>query len=266
MREFGLAPERIDEVARDPARVMGFVEVHIEQGPVLERERLPVGVVTAITGIERHSVRIAGRAGHAGTTPMVARHDALTAGAEIVLFVERLCRETERLVGVVGRLAIEPGSVSVIPALCELTVELRSPDREIRLRARDAIYTELERVAATRGVTAETTTIYEAEGIECSPGLVTALETAIERCGLSPKRIFSGAGHDGLAMAELTDVGMLFVRCRDGLSHRADESITAADADAAARVLIVLLETLIPYSSTFGPSARAIAPKEASNR
>jgi len=246
MRAFGLAPDRIGEVARDPTKTIGFLEVHIEQGPVLESEGLPVGIVTAITGIERHQIRLLGRAGHAGTTPMAVRRDALAAASELVLFVERLCRESQRLVGVVGQLKIEPGSVNVIPASCDLTVELRSPDRDVRSRGRAAMYRELERIGTTRGVTAETTQTYEAEGIACSSRLSAELETAVKRCGLRPKRLFSGAGHDGLAMNDLTEVGMLFVRCRDGLSHHPDEAITAADADAAAQVLIVFLESFVP--------------------
>jgi allantoate deiminase len=246
MREFGLTPDRISEIARDPAKTIGFVEVHIEQGPVLENEGLPVGIVTAITGIERHKVRLLGRAGHAGTTPMAARRDALAAASELVLFIERLCRESQRLVGVVGQLAIKPGAVNVIPASCDLTIELRSPDRDIRVRGRAAMYRELKRIGATRGVTAETDKTYEAEGIVCSQRLSTELEAAIKRCGLRPKRLFSGAGHDGLAMNDLTEVGMLFVRCRDGLSHHPDEAITAADAEVAARVLISFLESLNP--------------------
>jgi allantoate deiminase len=244
MRDFGLAPERIGTLARDPARVLGFVEVHIEQGPILEREGLPVGVVTAITGIERHKVRLIGRAGHAGTTPMVARRDALAAAAELVLFVERLCRETDRLVGVVGELSVEPGAVNVIPACCSLTVELRSPERTIRGRGRAALGRELERLQAERGVASESRMTYEADGVACSRRLAGILEEAVRGQGLRVKHLFSGAGHDGLAMKDLTEIAMLFVRCRDGLSHHPDEAIDSADAEVAARVLISFLEAM----------------------
>jgi allantoate deiminase len=244
MREFGLAPERIEALARDPARVLGFVEVHIEQGPVLERAGLPVGVVTAITGIERHQIRLVGQAGHAGTTPMAARHDALAAASEVVLFVERMCRETDQLIGVVGELSVEPGAVNIIPALCSLSVELRSPKRTVRERARAELERELQRIHAERKVASESALTYEADGVACSPRLVGMLEAAIRRRGLPVKRLFSGAGHDGLAMKGLTEIAMLFVRCREGLSHHPDESIDIGDAEAAAQILITFLKAM----------------------
>jgi allantoate deiminase len=177
---------------------------------------------------------------------MDVRKDALAGAAEAVLIVERLCRDTEDLVGVVGELAVTPGSVNVVPARCDLTVELRSPRPEVRLHARDTVTKALDIIARERGLEVEHELTYEAEGFACAPRLVAALEQAVAACGHRPKRLFSGAGHDGLAMRELTECGMLFVRCRDGLSHHPDEAITAADVQAAGEVLIAFLESFTP--------------------
>jgi len=143
MRDFGLRPERIDSLALDPAHLLGFIEVHIEQGPRLEAADLSVGVVSAITGIERHQVLVEGRAGHAGTTPMSLRDDALVKAARIVAWVDEACRAQEDLVGVVGKLAVEPNAVNVIPARVHLTVELRAPDIERRRQRNGRLFPRL---------------------------------------------------------------------------------------------------------------------------
>ncbi|GHC18856.1 allantoate amidohydrolase [Aidingimonas halophila] len=238
----GVDPSRIHELARDPDRVIGFVEVHIEQGPVLEHENLSVGVVTALTGIERHRIRVSGKAGHAGTTPMKGRHDALVGAAEMVVEIDRQLNALDAMVGVVGHLDVRPNAVNVIPSEVTFTLELRAPQRGTRHAARHQILTALESIATARGLQLAITPAYEAEGVECAPWLIESLEEACQACGQRPKRLFSGAGHDGLAMHDLTDIGMLFVRCRDGLSHHPDEAITADDAGMATRVIMAFLE------------------------
>lgn len=237
LRALGSDPSTIPDLARDPTTLAGFLEVHIEQGPVLESLDLPVGIVTAITGIERHSVRIDGRAGHAGTTPMHLRRDALVAATEVVRIVDRLCRDTEDLVGVVGELNVTPNAVNVIPSRVDLTIELRSPSTVIRRRARDDLFREIDAALAPNPCEWHRELRYEQTEVRCADAIQSRLARSIEAEGFQPHRLFSGAGHDGLAMNALTEVGMLFVRCKDGLSHHPDEAITADDADSAARVL-----------------------------
>lgn len=241
---FGCQPGEIPTIARDPANTLGFLEVHIEQGPILEQRHHAVGVVTALTGIERHRVTLSGKAGHAGTTPMPIRHDALVGAAEMVLAVDSELQRTDKLVGVVGQLNVHPNAVNVIPAEVTFTVELRSPERRIRQRGRDAVYAAMEEVATRRGLVLEMENKYSADAVACSDWIMTSLETACANVGQPAERLFSGAGHDGLAMQALTDIGMLFVRCKDGLSHHPDEAITAEDGEAATRVVMAFLQQL----------------------
>ena len=237
LRDLGSNPGDIPALARDPDQIAGFLEVHIEQGPVLESLNLPVGIVTAITGIERHRVRIDGKAGHAGTTPMELRQDALVAATEVVQTLDRHCRQSDDLVGVVGELNVTPNAVNVIPSRVDLSIELRSPVSATRLAARDALFAELDRRIAATPCRWQHELVYEQGEVSCAPALQQRLARAIEAERYWPHYLFSGAGHDGLAMDPLTDVGMLFVRCADGLSHHPDEAISAEDAEAAARVL-----------------------------
>ncbi|PMR73923.1 Zn-dependent hydrolase [Billgrantia endophytica] len=244
LARLGADTSRLAEVTRDPERVLGYVEVHIEQGPVLENEGLALGVVTALTGIERHRVRVSGKADHAGTTPMEDRRDALVGASAMVLEADSLLRRLGSLVGVIGQLSVRPGAVNVIPSEVEFTLELRSPEPEKRLAGRREILAALADIAKERGLEMTTGLNYEAEGVACAEWLIQALEQACRQEGQPTRRLFSGAGHDGLAMHDLTDIGMLFLRCRDGLSHHPDEAITADDAEAGTRVIMRLLDNM----------------------
>ncbi|HET8791543.1 MAG TPA: allantoate amidohydrolase, partial [Modicisalibacter sp.] len=242
LQAFGGDPQRIATLARDPERTLGFFEVHIEQGPVLENRNLAVAAVTALTGIERHRLRVTGKAGHAGTTPMDVRQDALVAAARMVVAVDDHLQATPDLVGVIGKLAVRPNATNVIPATVEMTLELRSPQDALRRRGRETLIQQLHDIARHAGVSLDIEQTYEAQGVACADWMIEGLKAAMQRCQLTPHAMYSGAGHDGLAMHDLTDIGMLFVRCRDGLSHHPDESITAEDAETAARVLIEFLK------------------------
>lgn len=245
MRGFGLEPNNIPGLARAPGDVRAFVEVHIEQGPVLDEQGLSVGVVTAITGIERHRLTLTGKASHAGTTPMESRRDALVGAAGIVLELDRVCREIEDCVGVVGELEVEPGVVNVIPAQARLTLELRSPVDAIRVDARERILAAARRIAGERGLGLDAALVYEQSAVSCAPWLIEALGAAVEgETGQPACKLFSGAGHDGLAMIDLTDIGMLFVRSPDGLSHHPDEALDARDAGVAAATVLRFLREL----------------------
>ncbi len=239
LREFGGDPDAVASAARTDA--LAFVEVHIEQGPVLEAEGLPVGIVTGINGASRFSVRVGGMAGHAGTVPMGLRCDALAAASEMVLAVERIGAGTPDLVATVGRLEARPGAVNVIPGAVLFTLDIRAPVDAVRRAACAGIRAELEAIAARRGVTLAVEPGHEADAAPCSPEIVRQIEAAVRRAGIRFHHLPSGAGHDAMAFAGVLPMGMLFVRCRGGVSHNPAESITEEDADLAVRVLLDLI-------------------------
>jgi len=228
----------IPAIARDPAQVACFVEVHIEQGPVLLEAALPVGVVTEIAGSVRTAVTVEGQSGHAGTVPMALRRDAAAAAAEMVLAVESRCRPQPGLVGTVGKLDVPGGAVNVIPGRCEFTIDLRSGSGALRDAAAADISAAMVAIAGRRRVKVEQRRILQAASVSCAEALQDAWAASIERItGRAALRLPSGAGHDTMMMASLTEVGMLFVRCGNGgISHHPDEALSAADADIAARV------------------------------
>jgi allantoate deiminase/N-carbamoyl-L-amino-acid hydrolase len=228
----------IPAIARDASRVACFVEVHIEQGPVLLEAALPVGVVTRITGSVRSAVTVEGLSGHAGTVPMTLRRDAAAAAAEMVLAVESRCREQPDLVGTVGQLDVPRGAVNVIPGRCEFSIDIRSGSDALRDAAAADVSAALAEIAARRHVKVDQRRVLQAASVPCAPALQDAWAASIERItGRPALRLPSGAGHDAMMMASLTEVGMLFVRCGNGgISHHPDEALSAADADIAARV------------------------------
>jgi allantoate deiminase/N-carbamoyl-L-amino-acid hydrolase len=234
----------IDAIARDPALLLGFVEVHIEQGPVLLDAGMPVGVVTSIAGSIRSLLTVQGLSGHAGTVPMALRHDAAAAAAEIVLAVERRCGSEPGLVGTVGKLEVPGGAVNVIPGRCELSIDIRSGSDAVRDAAVADLDTEIERIAHRRGVAIERRTVLEAASVPCAAALQDAWSASIERVTGEPApRLPSGAGHDAMMMASVTDIGMLFVRCGNGgISHNPAETLSTDDAAVAARVFQDLLQ------------------------
>ena len=246
LRDFGLDPGAVDEARYRPDDVAGYVEVHIEQGPVLEAEGRPVGVVTSIAGATRLRVEVMGRAGHAGTVPMRLRRDALAAAAEAVAAVERVCLDVPGAVGTVGVLRTLPGAVNVIPGVVEFTVDVRGESDACRHAALRGIEEAFRAIEARRGVLFDRVTTHDAGACRCSPRLMRRLGEAVEAEGLDVRELPSGAGHDAIAMARLTEVGMLFVRCKEGISHHPAESMTEADADAAARVLLRFLARFDP--------------------
>jgi N-carbamoyl-L-amino-acid hydrolase len=235
----GLDPAKIGAAAHDPRRTLGFVEVHIEQGPVLLSENLPLGVVTSIAGSTRALVTITGLAGHAGTVPMNLRQDAATAAAELVLFVEKRCSQSPGLVGTVGRLEVPGGAVNVVPGRCELSIDVRAPDDEMRSSAYDDVVEQSRRIAERRKVGIHIRKVLEVGSVRCASSLQRRWAESIQRItGASSARYLpSGAGHDAMMMSELTEVGMLFVRCGNGgISHNPAETMTAGDAELAGQV------------------------------
>lgn len=241
----GHDPAAIPAIARDPASLLGFVEVHIEQGPVLLERGLPVGVVTAIAGSSRYLVELTGVASHAGTTPMGMRRDAAAAAAEIVLLVEERCSGRGSLVGTVGQLEVPSGSVNVIPGQCRLSLDIRAERDEERLAAVDDILAGISAICARRGIEEKLWKLVEADAAPCAPRLVERLGAAIEAAGLPRFALLSGAGHDAMEMACITEVAMLFTRCGNGgISHNPLETMTADDAEVAGEVLLAFLKGL----------------------
>ncbi len=230
-------PDAIGRESLDPSGLLGFVEMHIEQGPVLEAEDLPVAAVSSITGSSRATMVVHGTAGHAGTVPMGLRRDALAASAEIVLAVEEIGRSEPDLVATVGRVEVGPGAPNVIPGRVEMTLDLRHPDPAVRDRAIGGIREAGFGIAERRGVRLEWIDAPGFDGIACDPALSAALGEAISAEGYRAISLFSGAGHDALTLSQVMPVSMLFVRCKDGISHNPAESISVDDVDAAMRVL-----------------------------
>ena len=244
-QEAGVDRDAIRALGRPAGTLRGYLEIHIEQGPVLLERHLPVGVVTAIAGAARFRVTIRGVAGHAGTVPMPLRHDAAAAGAEIALAVERRCSGHGTLVGTVGQFAVPNGLINVIPGLCELSLDIRAGDNETRDAAIRDILAAAEAIASRRGVSIEIAEIGRHSAVPCAPPMRAALAAAVARAGIEPFHLASGAGHDAAIFAGLTDIGMLFVRCGNGgVSHSPLETITAGDADVAARILLDVVVNL----------------------
>jgi OHCU decarboxylase len=242
LRQAGHDPQQIPAIARDPASLLGYVEVHIEQGPVLLEQGLPLGVVTAIAGSSRYLVELEGLASHAGTTPMAMRRDAAAAAAEIVLLVEQRCANRGSLVGTVGQLTVPDGSVNVVPGRCRLSLDIRAATDAERLAAVKDLMDGIEAICARRGIGFSVEPLVDAAAAPCAPRLMDQLGEAVQRAGLPRFDLLSGAGHDAMAMAAITDVAMLFTRCGNGgISHNPLETMTADDADIAARVLLDFL-------------------------
>ena len=237
--------EAISAAAGDPETVValpapqlaGYLEVHIEQGPVLEREALSVGVVSAIAGQSRVRIVVRGEAGHAGTVPMAARRDALAAASEMVLAVEHVGRSTEGLVATVGALSLSPNVGNVVPGEVRMLLDVRHADDDARGRAVDAIRTEVERIASARGVETAWTLRYDTPAVELTPELRRRLEAAIEAAGHPVRSLVSGAGHDAVVLSRICPAAMLFVRCAGGISHDPRESVEEADVAVALDVV-----------------------------
>jgi hydantoinase/carbamoylase family amidase len=209
--------------------------------------------VTSIAGSCRYLLELRGVASHAGTTPMHMRHDAAAAAAEIVLLVEARCAQTPSLVGTVGQLAVPNGSVNVIPGRCTLSLDIRAADDATRDMAVNDILQGAEAICARRGIVLSQELLVRAAAAPCAPWLMRQLAAATQRAGVTPFELPSGAGHDAMAMAQITDVAMLFTRCGNGgISHNPLETMTADDAEVAAQVLLDFLRNFKPEIQASG--------------
>jgi len=251
--KFGLDPDHIGAAARARRELLAYLELHIEQGPVLEAQNLSVGVVTAIAGATRLAARLNGMAGHAGTVPMGLRRDALAGAAECIGAIEQFCRTDEGgLVGTVGYIQARPGATNVIPGEVSFTIDMRAPTDMHRKRAVADIVRQIEAIAKRRQLALQLDVTHENRTAPCAPWLKEQIAQAIAAEGVSVFELPSGAGHDGMAMIDVADVGMIFVRCRGGVSHHPDEHVELADADTGARVLLRVIETFRPRQDRAG--------------
>ena len=256
MIAFGLDPDHVGAAARTRRELHAYVELHIEQGPVLEQKGLPVGVVTAIAGATRLAAHLTGVAGHAGTVPMAMRRDALAGAAECITKIEELCRtDGGGLVGTVGYIDAMPGATNVIPGRVNFTLDSRAPTDPHRKRAVADIVRHIEAIAKRRTLALQVDVTHENRTVPCAPWLKAQVAGAVAAEGFPVFELPSGAGHDGMAMIDIADVAMLFVRCRGGISHHPDEHVELADADAGARVLLRLIENFRPKAA--GAARRA---------
>ena len=237
IRAFGGNPDGITSAKLDRNRLLGYAEVHIEQGPVLEQKNLAVGVVSAIAGQTRARVSFSGEAGHAGTVPMNLRQDALTAAAEFILAVESLAQNRGGLVATVGEIAAFPGASNVIPGEARLSLDVRHAEDDVRSKAGGELRQRAEEIAAERGVRLNWETVHESAAVVCDRQLTLRLETAVKRQQKEVPLLTSGAGHDAAAMAAICPVAMLFVRCKGGVSHNPAESASEVDVRVAIGVM-----------------------------
>jgi allantoate deiminase len=247
LRAYGKNPDEIPSAAYG-ADAAAYVEVHIEQGPVLEDKGEPLGVVTGIVGQTRIRVSVTGEAGHAGTVPMTLRRDAYAGSAEMALALEAIACEhpEDGMVGTVGRIEVAPGAVNIIPASAVFTVDLRALTDALRLAAGRRFEEECRRIAAARRLSVSLETFHEIATAHCAPELQDLLAASIASLGHEPIRLPSGAGHDAQVMARLCPSAMLFVRCRGGISHNPAEFTSIEDMGAAIAALIGFIERYQP--------------------
>jgi allantoate deiminase len=236
--------KQIVKTKRNRNEFLGYAEVHIEQGPVLEKNNLPVGVVTAIAGQSRLRMEFHGIAGHAGTVPMNLRHDALAGAAELVLAAEN-CGVT----ATVGKLEVESGASNVIPGRVSLTLDVRDQKDARRHAAIKALQTKAQTIAKRRGLKLIWQLVQQTAGVHCDKTLTQIFSKSIAQCGLEVMKLPSGAGHDAAALSAICPVAMLFIRCKGGISHNPAESVKAGDVRVAIEVLADFVQTLAKENS-----------------
>lgn len=244
LRSFGGKPEGIASAKADPGRLLGYVEVHIEQGPVLEQKQLAVGVVSAIAGQTRARVNFTGQAGHAGSVPMQLRRDTLCAAAEFILAVEDAAARRGGLVATVGEIHASPGASNVIPGRTQLSLDVRHPEDPVLHAALAELKHRAEAIASERGVAIEWEIVHDSPAVVCDRALTLRLESAVKRHQKEAPLLCSGAGHDAAALAAITPVAMLFVRCQGGISHNPAESVSTNDVRIVLAVLNDFLRLL----------------------
>lgn len=242
LADFGLDLERFRDARRPAGSICAYIEAHIEQGPVLEKMNMSLGVVNSIAAQRRYEVNLVGKAGHAGTTPMELRNDALAAAAEIVLAVETIGIQSEKGVATVGKLVVLPGGSNVVPGHVLLSIDLRSETDSEALQMAMAISKRIDRISKRRTIDVEIKECLVLKATTFDSELVDRVERAVSAVNGECCRLLSGAGHDAMVMSALAPSAMLFIRCKDGTSHNPNEFVAPEDADAALRAMLHFLE------------------------
>jgi len=256
IQDFGLNPSEISKaMLRDD--VLGYIEFHIEQGPVLENLGRPLGIVEAIVGQNRLEFTFSGQANHAGTTPMNLRHDALAAAAEWILAVENLAQRTKGLVATVGFVEAKPGATNVIAGEARATLDIRHTSDSARTEALDELIRQAESIAARRGLTVKWRTLLAQHAVAMDPFLAGQIEQAIQKSGCEAHRMASGAGHDAMILAEKVPAAMIFLRSPGGISHDPSESVHLSDVAKALECGHYLLTQLAASQEFLGRTCRA---------
>ncbi len=245
IRNFGLNPDNLADAVITP-RTFAFLEVHIEQGPILESLALPLGVVETIVAQSRFELTFTGQANHAGTTPMHLRHDALAAAAVFITAAETIAQNTPHLVATVGTIHASPGAANIIPGAVTCSLDIRHPDDATLDLSAQALLAEAATLAESRGVTLATRATSAQSSVPLDPTLRAALIAAAEAHNLQPHSMTSGAGHDAMILAPHVPAAMLFLRTPAGLSHHPDESVSLEDVEAALKTCMAFLETIRP--------------------
>lgn len=241
MAALGYDPEAYTEAELEPGELAAYLELHIEQGRILETDQVPIGIVTGIAGPLWLKVRIRGEAGHAGATPMRIRKDPMIAAARLILETDRIVRQFPAVVATTGQMTLRPGSTNVIPAEVEYTIDLRDVDQNQRDQAEDLIRQAAAAIQAETGVTIEFHDLVRVEPVPSDPKIMTVLEEAAASLSLGSQRMPSGAGHDAMYLGQLCPFGMIFVPSKDGYSHRPDEYTAPQDCVNGVNTLIQAL-------------------------
>jgi N-carbamoyl-L-amino-acid hydrolase len=221
--EMGGDHAKIGEARRSPGSILAFLELHVEQGPTLFSRGISIGVVNGVVGIARGTIEVVGKNDHAGTTPMDVRKDALVAGAEVVLALEKVCKGLDGVVGTIGKVEVSPNSLNVIPGRVSFGMEVRSLSVELMERVLSSFRAELGRIVQERGVVIHFDSAISSKPVLFEPGMVERIGNVCDRLGLSHLEMPSGAGHDASHLAEVSPAGMIFVPSRDGRSHCPEE-------------------------------------------
>jgi len=250
IHRFGGDPNALSLNTRAPHDLLGYLEVHIEQGPVLEAQNIPVGVVTAVQGQSRFALQFAGEAGHAGTVPMALRRDGLCAAAEFIFNVEQVAKDHAGLVATVGHISAQPGASNVIPGNVMVSLDVRHADDAVRHLACSQLRERAANIGTRRQIDVTWNMLLDEPSVGCDPALAALLAQATEAQGYPVLHLPSGAGHDAVVMAKITPMAMLFVRCAGGVSHNPAESVTTDDVAAAIAVVrqfwTLMAQTLAP--------------------
>jgi allantoate deiminase len=247
--EFGLEPDAVGRAARRPEEVIGYLEAHIEQGPILEERYRALGVVTSIAGARRMLVTVTGRAAHAGTA-YARRRDALAGASEAIVAVESLAPGLD-LIATIGRIGVQPGAANVVAGSATFSLDVRAASDELRDAGLEVLLAEAEKICARRGLSLSVEHTHAAATVHCDPGLRAVLAQAVTATGdADPLELFSPPGHDAMAMASLTDVGMLFIRCAGGVSHHPEESVSEPDVALAVEAMHAAVLSLAESRAT----------------